>query len=86
MKKYISKNEKIFIAGSSGMAGKAIVRSLKIAGYGDKNFDGNSFAYKKELNLLNYKDVEEWFEVNKPTVVIIAAAKVGGILANSKFI
>lgn len=86
MKKYISKNEKIFIAGSSGMAGNAIVRSLKKAGYGDKNLNGELLLpTRKELNLLNYKDVEEWFETNKPTVVIIAAAKVGGILANSKF-
>tara|TARA_B100000886_G_scaffold338725_1_gene302253 strand:+ start:1368 stop:2360 length:993 start_codon:yes stop_codon:yes gene_type:complete len=86
MKKYISKNEKIFIAGSSGMAGNAIVRSLKKAGYGDKNLNGELLLpTRKELNLLNFKDVEEWFEINKPTVVIIAAAKVGGILANSKF-
>ena len=61
MKKYISKNEKIFIAGSSGMAGNAIVRSLKKAGYGDKNLNGELLLpTRKELNLLNFKDVEEW--------------------------
>ena len=82
----ISKGEKILIAGSSGMAGNAIVRSLKRSGYGDSNYDGKLFTpSRKELNLLNTKDVEEWFEINNPSVVIIAAAKVGGILANSKF-
>ena len=86
MTKNISKGEKILIAGSSGMAGNAIVRSLKRAGYGDSNFNGKLLTpSRKELNLLNSKEVEEWFEINKPSVVIIAAAKVGGILANSRF-
>ena len=82
----ISKGEKILVAGSSGMAGNAIVRSLKRAGYGDSNYNGKLFTpSRKELDLLNSKDVEEWFEINSPSVVIIAAAKVGGILANSTF-
>ena len=38
---------------------------------------------RKELNLLNGEDVEKWFEINKPTVVVLAAAKVGGIQANN---
>ena len=68
------------------MAGKAIVRSLRMAGYGNKSKDGLLLMpSRNELNVLNKKDVEEWFEINKPSVVIIAAAKVGGILANSKF-
>ena len=40
---------------------------------------------RKELDLLDANAVKEWFEINKPTVVIIAAAKVGGILANSLY-
>ena len=58
MTNYISKNEKIFIAGSSGMAGNAIVRSLKMAGYGDKNNDGQLLMpSRNELDLLNFKEV-----------------------------
>ena len=82
----ISKEERILIAGSNGMAGSAIVRSLKRAGYGNINSNGELLTpSRNELNLLNPRDVEDWFEINKPSVVIIAAAKVGGILANSTF-
>ena len=84
MKKYISLNEKFFIAGSNGMVGKAVRRSLLKAGYGCENNDGYLLEpSRKDLNLANYEDVKSWFKVNKPTVVILAAAKVGGILANS---
>ena len=70
-------NEKIFIAGSSGMVGSAIHRRLLKAGY-SKILCPSS----KELNLLQPEKVYEWFEFNKPSIVILAAAKVGGILAN----
>ena len=40
---------------------------------------------RNELNLLNYSDVIKWFDTNRPEIVIIAAAKVGGIYANSKY-
>ena len=82
--KLINLNEKIFLAGSNGMAGSAIYRKLLENNYGKKEFGGKIFTpTRKELNLLNYLETEEWFAYNKPTVVIIAAAKVGGILANA---
>ena len=66
------------------MAGSAICRSLSKNGYGDINNGGNLFTpSRNELNLLDINEVEEWFNFNKPSVVVIAAAKVGGILANS---
>ena len=75
--------ETIFIAGSYGMVGSAIKKEL----YKD-GFNVNSKILsptKEELNLTDFQAVKQWFKQNKPTIVIIAAAKVGGILANSKF-
>ena len=84
MKKEIFLDDKFFIAGASGMAGSAIYRSLIKKGYGDPSLGGEILTTsRKELDLLKIKDVENWFKENKPNVVIIAAAKVGGILANS---
>ena len=86
MNKLISKNERIFVAGSSGMAGSAICRSLLKSGYGLKKNDGALLSpSRKELDLSNKLHIEKWFSKNKPTVVILAAAKVGGILANSTY-
>ena len=76
----ISKNYKIFIAGHSGMVGSSIKRTLIKKGY--KNLLCPS---RKDLNLLNFADVENWFISNNPDVVILAAAKVGGIYANSNY-
>ena len=86
MNKYISYDDKIFVAGAHGMAGSAICRSLLKAGYGKKG-KGSILLRpnRKELNLLCGKSVNFWFRENKPSVVIIAAAKVGGILSNSSF-
>ena len=73
---------KIMIAGASGMVGNAIKRRYLNA---EKN---NSQIYKiltpsrNELNLLNFEEVKNWFEENCPDIVILAAAKVGGIFAN----
>ena len=84
MDKKILPNEKFFIAGSNGMVGKAVVRNLIGSGYGKKINGGNILCPKrKELNLLDINQVENWFIRNKPSVVILAAAKVGGIVANS---
>ena len=86
MKKKISLNDKFFVAGSSGMAGSSICRALKNNGYGSATKGGIILAPRKqELNLLESKKVKEWFYKNKPTVVIIAAAKVGGIYANNTY-
>ena len=79
-------NERIFIAGSTGMAGSAIFRKLSLEGYGLKDNDGCFLVpNRQELDLLDFESVKCWFKKNKPTIVILAAAKVGGILANSKF-
>ena len=84
MTKKISFDDQILIAGSSGMAGNAIKRQLIKNGYGNLDLNGKLFTpTRKELNLLNTLDVENWFLENRPTVVIIAAAQVGGILANT---
>ncbi len=84
MVKEIFLNDKFFIAGGSGMAGGAIYRKLKLHGYGNPENGGSILIPKRrELDLLNINKVEDWFKLNSPNVVIIAAAKVGGILANS---
>ncbi len=82
--KLINKNEKIFIAGSSGMVGGALKRALLKRGYGDEH-EGGKLLYptRNNLNLEEYSEVERWFAKEKPSVVIIAAAKVGGIYANN---
>ncbi|MDC3176082.1 GDP-L-fucose synthase [Prochlorococcus sp. AH-716-D13] len=80
----MEKSEKIFIAGGNGMVGKAIKKVLIQKGYSDPKHDGKIFSpTRTELDLMNYSSVEDWFTINKPTIVIIAAAKVGGIFANS---
>ena len=82
--KKINLNEKILISGASGMVGSSLKRILLKAGYGQEKLRGKLFCpTRKELNLLNYQDVKDWFSKFKPTVVIISAAKVGGIMANS---
>ena len=79
-------NEKIFVAGSKGMAGSAICRSLLKNGYGKKENGGILLTpTRKDLDLSCNVSVKKWFSKNRPSVVIIAAAKVGGILANSTF-
>ena len=83
MGKKIKLSDKIFVSGSNGLAGSSIVRSLKKYGYGNKNFGGRIYApTRAELDLSNLFAVQKWFKENKPDVVIMAAAKVGGIFAN----
>jgi GDP-L-fucose synthase len=76
----IQKNKKIYIAGHTGMVGSAIKRKFEREGYGNL-----IFRTAKELDLTRQQDVEEFFESQKPDYVIIAAAKVGGILANNTY-
>ncbi len=74
------KKYKIYIAGHTGMVGSAIKRVLEKKGY------ENLVCRKStELNLVCQKGVEEFFQAEKPQVVIVAAAKVGGILANNTY-
>ncbi len=73
-------NKKIYVAGHTGMVGSAITSELQKRNYKNlilKNYPG--------LNLIRQEEVEKFFKAEKPEVVIIAAAKVGGILANNTF-
>ena len=72
-------NAKIYVAGHRGMVGSAIIRNLKSKGY--TNIITRTH---KELDLLNQADVNKFFEEEKPEYVFLAAAKVGGIVANSE--
>jgi len=76
----VKKNTKIYIAGHRGMVGSAICRALEAKGY--SNLVGKTSA---ELDLRNQAAVADFFELEKPEVVIDAAARVGGILANSNY-
>ena len=71
---------KIFLAGHKGLVGSAILRSLKRNG-----FNKIITVDKKRLNLLDQKKVLSFLKKNKPDIVIIAAARVGGIHANNTF-
>ena len=75
----MEKNAKIYVAGHRGMVGSAIVRELKRQGY-----ENIIFRTHKELDLCRQADVEKFFAEEKPEYVFLAAAKVGGIGANSK--
>jgi len=76
----MNKEDKIYIAGHRGLVGSAILRNLEKAGY-------NNFVLRtsKELNLTSQTDVNQFFETEKPDYVFLAAAKVGGILANDTY-
>jgi len=79
----IQPNDRFFVAGARGMAGSAIVRALKRSGYGDPAEGGELLTpSRQELNLLDDRFVSEWMKKNKPNVVVLAAATVGGIEAN----
>lgn len=86
MKRLINPKDRIFVAGHRGMAGSAIYRALQRSGYGDPGQGGELLsASRAELDLTNPSAVAAWFANNQPTVVVLAAAKVGGILANSTY-
>ena len=78
--KFIKKTDSIFIAGDKGMVGNAVKRCLLRNGYSNI-----ITASKKDLDLLDYVCVKKWFAFHKPQIVILAAARVGGIEANFKF-
>ena len=86
MKKIIEKNERIFIAGSNGMVGSSLKRSLsKNPSNKTNKFPNLLTPSRLELDFLDSISVKNWFNKEKPNIVIIAAAKVGGIRANSKY-
>lgn len=76
----MNKSIKIYVAGHKGMVGSAIVRKLQA-----KGFTNLVYRTSKELDLRNQSAVNQFFEEEKPEVVIDAAARVGGILANNDF-
>lgn len=76
----MDKNSKIYVAGHKGLVGSAIVRNLKSKGY--ENIITRTHS---ELDLMDQKAVYEFFEKEKPEYVVLAAAKVGGIVANSTY-
>ncbi|KRL07477.1 GDP-L-fucose synthase family protein [Liquorilactobacillus hordei] len=75
----MEKDAKIYVAGHRGMVGSAIVRGLEKQGY--HNIITRTH---KELDLIRQSDVEDFFEQEKPDYVFLAAAKVGGIIANQE--
>lgn len=75
----MDKEAKIYVAGHCGMVGSAIVRRLEKEGYGNLVLKTSS-----QLDLRNQGKVEQFFSEEKPEYVFLAAAKVGGIVANSK--
>ena len=86
MKNLISKEDSIYVAGHNGMVGNALVKKLKEKGYCNSKKGGILYTQtRSELDLTSYENVFSWFSKNKPKVVIIAAAKVGGIAANAKY-
>jgi GDP-L-fucose synthase len=82
----ITPADRIFVAGHRGMAGSAICRALQRAGYGDPAQGGALItATRDELDLLDPGAVGAWFASHQPTVVVLAAAKVGGIHFNDTY-
>ena len=76
----ITPADRIFVAGHRGMAGSAICRALQRTGYSNL-----LTASRPELDLEDGPAVQRWFAEHKPTVVVLAAAKVGGIQANNSY-
>jgi len=73
-------DSKVFVAGNRGLVGSAIVRNLIAKGY-----ENIYSAPRTHFDLRDQNDVEKYFEVNRPEYVFLAAAKVGGIKANSDY-
>ncbi len=76
----MNKDDRIFIAGHSGLVGSAILRRLQTAGYGNL-----LTARRAQVDLRRQRDAEEFFAAERPAYVFLAAAKVGGIHANSSY-
>ena len=76
----MQKDSRIFIAGHKGLVGSAITRELKSLG-----FNNLILADRTRLDLRSQSEVEAFFDKEKPEYVFLAAAKVGGIMANNKY-
>lgn len=76
----MDKTSKIYVAGHNGLVGSAIVRKLLSEGY--VNIISRDHS---ELDLTRQTEVEDFFKIERPEYVFLAAAKVGGIIANSTY-
>ena len=76
----MNKQARIFVAGHRGLVGSAVVRRLRALGY-----EQLLLAERRELELTRQAQVEDWFAAHRPEIVIMAAAKVGGIHANDSY-
>jgi GDP-L-fucose synthase len=76
----MQKDSKIYIAGHKGLVGSAIVKNLK-----EKGYTNLIYQTHKELDLMNQAEVEAFFQKENPEYVVLAAAKVGGIVANNTY-
>ena len=76
----MNKNSKIYVAGNTGLVGSAIARKLK-----SKEYNNLIFTPYPKYDLRNQEQTEDFFKKEKPEYVFLAAAKVGGIMANSKY-
>ncbi len=76
----MNSDARIYVAGHQGLVGSAVVRRLQALGYGNL-----LLATRAELELTRQADVERWFAAHRPEVVILAAARVGGIHANDSY-
>ena len=80
MNKEINKHSKVYVAGHRGMVGSAIIRRLKAGGY--SNIITRTHG---ALDLINQAAVVDFFDVERPDYVFLAAARVGGIHANNTY-
>ena len=76
----MKKDSKIYVAGHNGMVGSAIVRKLREEGY-----DNLVLRSHNEVDLLDQQSTFDFFKQEKPDYVVLAAAKVGGIMANDTY-
>ena len=76
----MNSDARIYVAGHQGLVGSAVVRRLRALG-----FDNLLLAERRELELTRQADVDRWFAAHRPEVVIMAAARVGGIHANNSY-
>ena len=76
----MDKNSKIYVAGHRGMVGSALLRKLE-----EEGFKNVIFRTSSQLDLTNQEAVKKFFEEEKPDYVFLAAAKVGGIMANNTY-
>ncbi len=76
----MNKNSSIFVAGHKGLVGSEVLKILK-----ENNYKNIVVAKKSQLDLTDYKKVKKFFEKKKIDYMIMAAAKAGGILANSTY-